>query len=62
MSVWRHLTEDYELGWRAAGAIQRENEGPGWMRRHIISFRYGAPAESQESARALQERPAHQMM
>lgn len=53
--------EEAELGWRAAGAIQRENEGPAWMRKHIIFFRYSAPNELQEDARALAERPAHQM-
>lgn len=56
------FVEEFEIGWRAAGAIGRENEGPQWMRRHIISFRCGAPNELAEDARALAERPAHQMM
>ncbi len=54
---------EHELGWRAAGAIVRESEGPAWMRRHIITMRWqDVPNESQESARALNERPSHQTM
>ena len=56
------FVEEAELGWRAAGAIERENEGPTWMRRHIISFRFHAPNETQESPEALRDRPRHQMM
>lgn len=62
MSKWPELREEYELGWRAAGAIERENQGPGWMRMLIIDFRCGAPNELQEDARALRERPSHVMM
>lgn len=54
--------EEMELGWRAAGAIERENEGPEWMRKHIIAFRWHAPNETQDDARALAERPKHRMM
>lgn len=62
MSYRVELLEEHELGWRAAGAIGRENEGPGWMRKHILYMRFGCPNESQESAAALRDRPSHVMM
>lgn len=63
MAFYQQLTEEYELGWRAAGGLVRENEGPAWMRRHIISMRSFTPENTwNESAVALKERPKSQMM
>jgi hypothetical protein len=56
------FVEEAELGWRAAGAIERENEGPSWMRRHIITFRQIEQLVEYESARAEFGRPKGQMM
>jgi hypothetical protein len=56
------FVEEAELGWRAAGAIERENEGPIWMRRYIISMRQMDQLQDYESARAAFGRPKGQMM
>lgn len=63
MHSWKYqMLEDYEYGWRVAGAIGRENEGPPWMRMHIIAYRMGAKPYTQDDAVALRDRPSHQMM
>lgn len=39
MAFYEQLLEEYELGWRAAGALVRENQGAGWMRLVMIQHR-----------------------
>jgi hypothetical protein len=54
--------EEFEVGWRAAGALRRENEGPLWMRRHTIQHRMNENIYAEDSAGAWKGRPRHQMM
>lgn len=62
MAFYDQLREEYELGWRAAGGLIRENEGAHWMRHHIIHMRFYCPENTwAESAVALRERPSSQM-
>ena len=56
------MREEFELGWRPAGAIARENEGPDWMRRLIISFRCSRIGDRGDTAEWHETRPSHQMM
>lgn len=57
------FTQAFELGWRAAGALERENEGPQWMRRLLISHRVNLRSDyGGMRAEWHEKRPKNQMM
>lgn len=56
MTDWRIWTDEdtWELGWRAAGSIQRENEGPWWLRRLIVLSRFTPLVQWKQTARTIE--------